>query len=271
MKERRISVDGQDIAFTESEGSGRAVILVHGNSSSARVWRELMLGSFGERFRCLAIDLPGHGESAPARDAGLYSMPWYASLVASFAEATNAEDAVLVGWSMGGHAVLEAAPALPDAAGIALFGTPPIGDPAMLAEAFLPNPAVNVGFTATVDADLARSYAASFLAPESTMPIDGLVADILRTDGAARTGLFASVQAGRLGDEVAILANLGQPLAVLHGERDQLINLDYLRQLSMPTLWRQTVQVLPGVGHAPHLESPDAFAAVLTEFVTEVG
>lgn len=270
MHEQRIRLDGQDIAFTESAGAGRTVILVHGNSCSSRVWRPLMGGSFGQRFRCLALDLPGHGDSAPARDAGLYSMPWFASLLADFAGATSAQDAVLVGWSMGGHAVIEAAPALPEAAGLVFFGTPPVTDPADLEKAFLPNPAMSVAFTRAVDADLARSYAASFLAPGSMVPTDGFVEDILRTDGAARAGLFASVQAGRLGDEIATLAEFNRPLAVLHGEHDQLINLGYLRQLTMPTLWRQAVQVLPGVGHALQVEAPDAFADVLTQFLTDV-
>lgn len=271
MNERRIHLDGQEIAYTESAGTGHTVVLVHGNSCSARVWRPLTDGSFGRRFRCLALDLPGHGDSARAREPGLYSMPWFASLLAEFAGATDAEDAVFVGWSMGGHAVLEAAPSLPEAPGLVLFGTPPVNGAAAVAKAFLPNPAARVAFLATVDENMARSFAESFLAPGSAVPTDGFVEDILRTDGAARENLLASAQAGRMGDEIAILAGLKQPLAVLHGERDQLIDLDYLRTLTMPTLWRGAIRTLHGVGHAPHVEAPEAFAEVLTEFLEDLG
>jgi pimeloyl-ACP methyl ester carboxylesterase len=270
LAEKSVTVAGQELAYRESAGAGRPVVLVHGNSSSSRTWGALMAGPFGERFRCLALDLPGHGHSKPPADADDYSLPGYAANLAGFMAATGAEDAVVVGWSLGGHIALEAAPRLPNAAGFVIFGTPPVGTPAHLAEAFLPNPAMNVGFSAEVDADAARSYAASFLAPGSTFPLTELVAEILATDGAARAGLMASIGAGRFVDEVAIVAGLSKPLAVLHGEGEQLVSLDYLRTLAMPTLWRGEVRLLPGVGHAPHEEAPEEFAAVLAEFVAEL-
>ena len=270
MNERRITLAGQEIAFKESEGTGRPVILVHGNSSSARVWNPLLTGAFGERFRVLALDLPGHGGSAPAADPAAYSLPGYAAVLADFAKVVAAEDAVIVGWSLGGHIALEAASALPEAAGFVIFGTPPVSGPADLGEAFLPNPAVGVGFIAAVNTDQAKTYAESFLIAGSTLPTGELVEDILATDGAARENLVASLQTGRFADEVEIVAGLKQPIAVLQGAGEQLVNGDYLRRLAIPTLWRGAVRVLPGVGHAPQIEAPEELADVLTEFITEL-
>jgi pimeloyl-ACP methyl ester carboxylesterase len=270
LVEKSVTVAGQELAYSESAGAGRAVVLVHGNSSAKRTWHALMESSFGERFRCLAFDLPGHGRSAPAVDAEAYSLPGYAANLAGFMAATGAEDAVVVGWSLGGHIALEAAPRLPKAAGFVIFGAPPVDTPAHLADAFLPNPAVNVGFSAEVDADAARSYALSFLAPGSTFPVTDFVADILATEGSARAGLMASLGAGRFLDEVEVVAKLPQPLAVLHGEGEQLVSLDYLRGIAMPTLWRGEVRILPGAGHAPQEEAPQEFATVLAEFIAEL-
>jgi pimeloyl-ACP methyl ester carboxylesterase len=149
MDEQQINLDGQQIACTHSEGGGRSVIFVHGNSSSARTWQPVMTGPFGQRFRCVAFDLPGHGSSAPATKPGNYSLPGYAATLAAFAEAMNATDAVIVGWSLGGHIALEAAPAMPAAAGYVIFGAPPVASAAQMGEAFLPNPAMNFAFTAT--------------------------------------------------------------------------------------------------------------------------
>ena len=196
-------------------------------------------------------------------------MPRYASQVAGLAGALELGRAVYVGWSLGGHILLEAAPDLPGPAGIAVFGTPPVADAAGLATAFLPNPAVTIGFTPDVSAEQARQYAASFLAPGSSVPLDALEADILATDGAARGGLGASITAGRFADEVAIVSALTVPLAVLHGAEEQLVSLEYLRGLSIPTLWRGDVQLIEGAGHAPHLERTDAFAALLDAFVED--
>lgn len=271
MSERSIEVAGQKIGYTESAGTGRPIVFIHGNSSSARTWQPVVAGPFGEQFRCLALDLPGHGRSAPAARPEDYCLPGYAAVLTEFVRATDAANAVFVGWSLGGHIALEAASDLPEAAGFFLYGTPPVGTAADFAEAFLPNPAMNVGFTAEVDAPTAASYATSFLAPDSAFPVDGFVADILATDGAARVELFGSIGQGRFADEVDIVAHLTRPLAILQGAGEQLVSLNYLRKLTAPTLWRGEVQVLAGAGHAPHQETPREFTALLNDFVIDVG
>jgi pimeloyl-ACP methyl ester carboxylesterase len=270
VDEKTVIVGGQEIGYLQSPGSQRTVVFVHGNSSSSRTWRQLLAGPFGQTFRCLALDLPGHGQSAPARDRSAYSLPGYAATLAGFAGAIAADDAVIVGWSLGGHIAIESAPLLPKAAGFVIFGTPPVASAAQMAEAFLPNPVLNTGFTAAVSQDQARGYAASFVAPGSALPLDEFVADILRTDGVAREGLFASVGEGRFADEVGIAAALRQPLAILHGEAEQLVSLDYLRQLTIPALWRGAVQIIPGAGHAAHLEAPQEFTRLLEQFIADL-
>jgi pimeloyl-ACP methyl ester carboxylesterase len=270
VDEQSITVDGQQLAYSQSEGQGRPVIFVHGNSSSSRTWNGIMTGPFGLRFRCLALDLPGHGESAPAVNREGYSLPGYAKTLTRFAEAAGATDAVIVGWSLGGHIALEAAPGWPSAAAYLVFGTPPVATVAQMGEAFLPNPAMNIGFAAAVSPEEARTFAASFTAPGSALPLDEFVADILRTDGEARATLFASVLEGRFADQVAIAGALRQPLAILQGDGEQLVSLPYLQKLIIPTLWRNTVQVIPGAGHALHQEAPEAFTVLLEHFIAEL-
>jgi pimeloyl-ACP methyl ester carboxylesterase len=263
-----VVVNGLEIAHRQSTGTGRPVVLVHGNSSSSRTWQPLLDGPFGRRFRCLALDLPGHGGSQ--RPDGGYSMATFTATVSGFADVLNVPDAVFVGWSLGGHVVLEAEPRLPDAAGFAVFGTPPLPDPTAVPSAFLPNPAMAVGFTGEVGEEDARAYAASFVAPGSELPLHGFIADILATDPAAREGIGAAIGSGAISDEAAIVAAMERPLAVLHGAEEQLVSLEYLRKLDVPTLWRGEVQVIDGTGHAPHEEAPEAFAELLLEFVEDL-
>ena len=63
----------------ESGGSGTAVLMIHGNSSSGAVFRNQMTGPLGERYHLIAPDLPGHGDSGDAIDPDRsYSMEGYA-------------------------------------------------------------------------------------------------------------------------------------------------------------------------------------------------
>jgi pimeloyl-ACP methyl ester carboxylesterase len=271
-----VKIAGQQIAYLEgpaAQGSqgDRAVIFVHGNSSSARTWLPVMTGDFGQRFRCLALDLPGHGQSEPARHQAGYSLPGYAAVLTGFAQAIGAPDAVVVGWSMGGQIAMEAAPTLPEARGFVIFGAPPVASPAQMAEAFLPNPAIGALFSAHVSESEAELAAGSFTAPGSSLDTGEFVSDILATDGAARAGLASSAGEGRFADEIAIVTALRQPLAILQGVGEQLVSLDYLRKLNIPALWRGGVQVIPGAGHALHREAPQQFAALLTEFIGSLG
>ena len=95
------------------------------------------------------------------------------------------------------------------------------------------------------------------------------VEDALRADGRARKLLGASIAPGGFRDEVAVVRDLRAPLAVLHGAEEQLVNGAYFASLAMPTLWRGAVQTIPGAGHAPQWEKPEAFDALLAAFIEE--
>ncbi len=123
----RLQIGEQRIAGFETQGTGRPILLVHGNSSSSRIWQKQLEGPLGAKYRLIAIDLPGHGASSPPPHPEQdYSGPGYAACIAAVAKQLELKDAVIVGWSLGGHAVLNAAPMLPMAAGLMIFGTPPL-------------------------------------------------------------------------------------------------------------------------------------------------
>ena len=126
MKTLRIEAPNGAIAVHESAGEGPAVVLIHGNSSSSRVFSRQLDGPLGRRFRLVAVDLPGHGESDDAKDPRAYSLPGHARAVRAAVDALGLGEAHFVGWSLGGHVALEMAPDLPRARGFVIFGTPPI-------------------------------------------------------------------------------------------------------------------------------------------------
>ena len=141
--------------------------------------------------------------------------------------------------------------------------------PPAMAEAFLPHPAMAASFTAELTEAEMDAYVAAFFKPgDADLPAI-FKADIRRTDGQARSGLGSSIRPDGYRDVVEAAARLTVPLAILHGEQEQLVNAAYFRALTMPTLWRGAVQVIPGAGHAPHWEQPERFNALLQTFIQE--
>ncbi len=271
METRKIDTPNGAVAAHESAGQGPAIVLLHGNSSSSRPFRKQLDGPLGARFHLVAIDLPGHGASDDARDPALYAIKTQAQTLKAAIDALGLQDARFVGWSLGGHFVLELAPDLPKAKGFLIFGTPPIAFPPAMEAAFLPNPAMAAAFQEAMDRAQAEAYVAAFFRPGPVEIPPLFVEDALRSDGRARAAVGASIAPGGYLDEFVVLKGLRAPVAILHGADDQLVSAAYLASLEVPTLWRGAVQTIPGAGHAPQWETPDAFDALLTAFVEETG
>ncbi len=269
MEPRLIALDGQNIAVYDNQHKGPAVVMVHGNSTSARCFAHQFDSPLTQRWRLIALDLPGHGNSDVAGDPSHYSLPGYADVLSRVCTELGATDALLVGWSLGGHVALEALFAMPRVAGVMVFGTPPLGVPPDLGNAYHPNPAMQAAFSPALTAPQIDGFVRAFFRPGTCAPHPAWAADVARTDGNARLGLILSVQAGRYQDEVSVVRAMGQPLAIVQGREEQLVNPAYLESLPAPTLWRRSVQYIDHAGHAPHWEQPQRFNALLDTFARD--
>ena len=210
--------------------------------ASARAFSRQLEGSLGRRRRVVAIDLLGHGRSENASDAAAYLLPGHALALVAIAGNFGLDQAVFVGWSLGGHILLEAAKDLPRARGFAIYGAPPVAFPPRWRTRSCPTRRWRLGFSADLTRRQAEAYVASFFAPGFADIPAFFVEDALRADGRAREQIAASMAPGVSRDEMQVVAGLKQPLAVLHGAKEQLVNGAYFAKLSMPTLWRGAVQ-----------------------------
>jgi pimeloyl-ACP methyl ester carboxylesterase len=128
---------------------------------------------------------------------------------------------------------------------------------------------MEAAFKAELSEEEMDAFVAAFFAPSQTDIPDTFKTDMRRTDGQARQVMGGSIAPGGYKDEVEVVANLSLPLAILHGEQEQLINGSYIDGLTMPTLWRGAVQRIPKAGHAPQWEQPAQFNALLEAFIKE--
>lgn len=86
------------------EGSGPAMVFLHGWGVDRRVWRQ-QVKHFSSENKVITLDLPGHGES-PWQEANLKDI---ALGVIAVLDKENVSDAVLVGSSLGGMVAIQCA------------------------------------------------------------------------------------------------------------------------------------------------------------------
>ena len=113
-----VSEDGIDIAYSVHGPEGPAMVLVHGWGNN-QTFFDPNVPSLSRNHRIVTLDLVGFGESG--QDRTDWTMEAFGQDVVAVVHALELERPVLVGFSMGGAAVLEAAVSLgPRAAGVVL-------------------------------------------------------------------------------------------------------------------------------------------------------
>lgn len=121
----RIQGAGLELQLYEWPGEGRPIFLAHATGFHARCWNQVVERLPGRRV--YAIDMRGHGLS----DKPEPPYPWrnFGRDVAAVAEQRGLRDAVAVGHSKGGFAMVAAAAAVPSAFGSMLLIDPVIMGP----------------------------------------------------------------------------------------------------------------------------------------------
>lgn len=100
-----VEIDGAQIRYIE-EGSGPAVLLIHGASSNAEDMRVALSGHL-DGYRAIYIDRPGLGWSE--RPDGRWTPQREAALIRELMTALDIEDPVVVGHSWGGAVTMRLA------------------------------------------------------------------------------------------------------------------------------------------------------------------
>ena len=271
MERREVRLpSGLDVAYLDTGGAGAPLVLVHGIGASKDHWPPLA-AALGGRFRTVAPDLPGYGESTHDADTSLTGL---AEAVRAFAEALDLGRFHLAGSSMGGRVAAELAAAHPDAVrtlwllnpagarGEALsemIARTEAGEPPPLFSRTPEEYAEVVAFTMTEPPAIPRP-ALRVLAAEGALHYDryrvlfDALADELR-DGPTTEDLLAGL-------DVPTLVTWGAEDRVLHPSGAATI------AAAMPNA---RAHVMPGVGHVPMLEDPEATAAAYLAWLGDVG
>ncbi|MEV6287022.1 alpha/beta fold hydrolase [Kribbella sp. NPDC051770] len=245
------------------------LLLIHGSGASGGTWSP-MVPALAGRHHVLRVDLPGCGQSPPAVSYGVLDQ---AVQVAAHLDHVGLGPVIVVGHSSGGYVATALAEQRPDLVGsIALVSTGPSLD------ALLPQPLVlrvllgppfgPLLWARRSDAMIRKGIGATAARPVEVP--DDLVAELRGTSYRTfRTVLRRNTEYLAERSVPERLAALGVPVLAVFGANDPRWDPSSVHQYdAVPGA--QVVQ-LPGVGHLPMLEAPEATSELLLDFAAAGG
>jgi len=103
--DRTIALRGRRFHYTEwGAPTSPALVMLHGVTGHARTWDE-EAAALATRYRVLALDQRGHGDSEPATDCD-YTVAAMSADLRAFADALDLARVSIVGLSMGGRVAI---------------------------------------------------------------------------------------------------------------------------------------------------------------------
>jgi pimeloyl-ACP methyl ester carboxylesterase len=241
------------------------LLLIHGSGAAGASWG-LMVPALAGPHHVIRVDLPGCGQSPPAPT---YDVPAQASRVASVLDGLGLRRVAVAGHSSGGYVGTALAEQRPDLVGsLALISTGPSVD------ALLPQPVIlrlllgpplgRLVWWLRSDAWIRKGASLTAAGPVD-VPAD-MVAEVRGIKyGTMRTVLRRNIAYIAERSVPERLAALDVPVLVIGGAGDRKWDPASVRQYdAVPTA---RVEVLPGVGHVPLLEAPEATGKLLLDFL----
>jgi 2-succinyl-6-hydroxy-2,4-cyclohexadiene-1-carboxylate synthase len=252
----------------EARGAGPAVVLLHGFTQTGRCW-----GPVGDDLardhETIALDAPGHGGSGDVRA----DLPEAAALaVEAVREAARGEPAVWLGYSLGARLALHVALTAPEAVAalVLVGGTPGLEGAAARAD------------RRAADADLAaalrRDGVDAFLERWLALPLfAGLPAWARFEDERRRNtaeGLASSLELEGTGSQADLWPRLPEladrvpalPVLAVAGAEDAKFAA-VAERMAAAIGPGATARLVPGAGHAAHLERPSTFLTVVRSWL----
>lgn len=251
------SADGVPIRFDDHGKGSPALVLIHGWSCDRSYWSE-QVGPLSVNHRVITVDLGGHGESGLGREN--WTIASFGADVAAVIQSLELDSVVLVGHSMGGDVIFQAARLLPDRvdALIMLDTYKRLGVwnsdseiEEIVAEFRADFPGVTEKYV--------RSY---FPAGASPTLVDRVAYDMAAAPpDVALSAIRSSFQHAR--EVPDLIDELGVPVVAINPD-DAPTDVESMRQHGA------NVVIMSGVGHFLMMEDPDRFNDLLLSKIDEL-
>ena len=255
MEMQKVNIDGLNLAYAR-RGQGAPLVLIHGYPLDHSIWEPL--APFLEHdFDLIVPDLRGFGQSDVMEADN--SIVDYASDIAGLLTHLRIRKAILAGHSMGGYVALAFAREYEErVAGLAMVSSQMAADTQERKDGryATARQVLEHGVDSVVEA-MAPKLSAE---PQLQEYARGLIAK------QSPLGIASALQAmAERPDCTEVFAEFPFPVAIVHGDADLLIPVERARQMKA-ALPAAHYTELPGAGHLPMMEKPEAVAGALKSF-----
>lgn len=254
-----------DIAWKETgAANSEALVFLHAMAGSSTAWAPQM-DRLSTRYRCIAWDMPGFGESADAPDDA--DMSWIVDALFEFVTQTlNLRSAHFVGLSVGGMILQHFAARYPEATkSIAIldsspkFGFGSDSKPEEFADPILADLA-----RGTSSADFSESMIRAIVGPDCPEKVK--LAAIQSMSRSRANGLALSTRLIAGHDGLEQLSRIACPALAIAGAQDGETPPSYAYEIAA-RIGAASVTIIPKAGHIVNLENPDPVTSRLAFFL----
>ena len=271
---KNLDLHGERVVYVD-EGSGEVLLLLHGMAGSSQTWRSV-IKPLSRRFRVIAPDLPGHGDSTKPRSD--YSLGAFAVLLRDLLDELGVTRATIIGHSLGGGVAMQFLYQHPDyAQRLILIGSGGLGP--------------DVGLTLRLLSAPGAELIMPIIAPRQVLTAGDRVWSWLRkagieaprgeeiwrsystfSDAPTRQAFLRTLRSvvDYRGQAVSALNRLNTrtelPIMAIWGEKDAIIPVKhaYAAQQARPDI---RLEVLAGVGHFPQVERSAEVVELIEDFI----
>jgi pimeloyl-ACP methyl ester carboxylesterase len=272
---KHVILHGHRVTYRLDGDADETLLLIHGMAGSSRTWREVT-PELARRYRVLAPDLLGHGESA--KPMGDYSLGAHASGLRDLMARLDIERATIVGQSLGGGIALQLAYQHPELCDrLVLVSSGGLGREVspilrllslpgselvlpLVASSFARDRGRSVnrwlrdqGIRSSWMAEMWRAYA-SLADAENRQAFVRTLRSVVDLGG----------QVVSANDRLYLAAAV--PTLIVWGDHDDIIPVAHAHD-AHAAIPGSRLEIFEGVRHFPHSEDPERFVEVLVDFM----
>jgi pimeloyl-ACP methyl ester carboxylesterase len=272
---KHVTLHGHRVTYRDDGDGDETILLIHGMAGSSRTWRDVT-PALAQRYRVVAPDLLGHGESA--KPMGDYSLGAHASGLRDLMARLEIERATIVGQSLGGGIALQLAyqhPGLCDRLVLVSSGglgreVSPILRMLSLPGSELVLPVVASGFVRDRgrsvnrwlrDQGIRTSWMAEMWRAYASLADAENRQAFVRT---LRSVVDLGGQVVSANDRLYLAAAV--PTLIIWGDHDDIIPVAHAHA-AHAAIPGSRLEIFEGVRHFPQSEDPERFVEVLDDFI----